>query len=186
MEKKMVAGVAHHNAGRSFEQWRKHQPGGRTFFVDGTMLKNGGGSLEKYKVYDRPSPRQPASRQKKKKCMKSCSPTESGRSKSCLAKIFNEKVVCAAQLFKDGGRKLYARPNFQKRLPALIKKASVGRHAHNKCIASGQQKRSVGHAFVCGSAERCSNCHRCYRDYSAQTTTTLQRNSNNNILMRQQ
>ena len=65
-------------------------------------------------------------RVKGKGYMKSCSPTETSRSKSCPAKISNEKVVCSAQFFKKGGRKLCARPNFQDRLPALFKKASVG------------------------------------------------------------
>ena len=31
-----------------------------------------------------------------------------------------KKVVCAAQLFKNGGRKLYARPNFQKRFQTFV------------------------------------------------------------------
>ena len=50
-------------------------------------------------------------------------------------------------------------------------------------FASGQHKRSVGHAsFVCGSAERNSNCNRCFRDCSAQPR---EENNNDNTSMQQ-
>ena len=123
-------------------------------------------------------------------CIKSCSPTESGRSKSCPAKISNEKVVCAAQLFKNGGRKLHVRPNFQKRLPALIKKASVGQttrttsasHLGNKNAPWGSYValRNATATVIVATATTPPNSVR------ETTTTILQRNSNNKIFLRQQ
>ena len=78
------------------------------------------------------------------------------------------------------------------------RRLQLARHAHNKWIASGQQKRSVGHAlFVCSdvtnisararphreSAERDSNCNFCCHNYSAQPR---EGNHNDNTSMQQQ
>ena len=80
----------------------------------------------------------------------------------------------------------------------ICRKLQLARHTRNKCIASGQQKRSVAHAsFVCGdvgnisararpkrkSAERYSNCNRCYREYSA---PPREGNNNDKTSMQQQ
>ena len=138
---------------------------------------------------------------------------DSGRSQSCAA-LRSCVRGSAAQFSKQVTPKLCARPNFQEKVAGLCgrsasggnacpatwlvsefgRRGSVGsrssrrlqlaRHAHNKCIASGQQKRSVGHVlFVCGSAERYSNCNRCFRDDSAQPRGG---NNNDNTSMQQQ
>ena len=107
--------------------------------------------------------------------------------KSCVrGPTFQERwqrVACATQLSKKRFQTFVGDPPAEKRLPSHVasfriqeggvgsrssRRLQLARHAHNKCIASGQHKRSMDQSsFVCGSAERYSNCNRCYCDYSA-------------------
>ena len=154
-------------------------------------------------------------RAKKKGCMKSCSPTESSRSKSCTAKTIQRKSCVRGPIFQERWQKVVCPTQHSKKVPNVCggsasgenacpttwlvsefgeeavgsrssRRLQLARHAHNKCIASGQHKRSVGHAsFVCGSAERYSNCNRCYRDFppnpARETTTTIPQCNSDNL-----
>ena len=114
------------------------------------------------------------------------------------------KVLCAKQLLKNAGAENACEAtsiNLEFGFGigcCSSRRLQLARRAHNNCIASGQQKRCVGHAlFVCGdvanisapsrphreSAQRNSNCKCCCRDYSAQPR---EGNNNDNTSMQQQ
>ena len=119
-------------------------------------------------------------REKKKSCRKSCTSTGCRQKpKLCGIKKSNgiQRQSCVrGPTFPKSCRRLREIRQRRKHLPSNVASFrnwegaedpahQEGRRAHNKCIAPGQQKRSVGHAlFVCGDVGNISTRTRPQRE----------------------